>query len=117
MHNLAVLLARRDGNAPDYATAATWFREAAERGLTDSQYNFGVLCEMGLGVPKSSPEAYKWLALAVRGGDQEATGRLQQIKTRLTPGEIAAAERQVADWRPRIAPITPGPEDVQQVGG
>ncbi len=117
MHNLAVLLARRDGNAPDYATAATWFREAAERGLTDSQYNFGVLCEMGLGVPKSLPEAYKWLALAVRGGDQEATGRLQQIKTRLTPGEIAAAERQVADWRPRIAPITPGPEDVQQVGG
>jgi TPR repeat protein len=107
MHNLAVLLARRDGGAPDYATAAIWFREAAERGLSDSQYNLGVLCEMGLGVPKSLPEAYKWLALAARGGDTEAAGRLQQIKTRLGAGDIAAAEQQVADWRPRTAPVGP----------
>ena len=118
MHNLAVLTARRDGDGPDYATAAAWFREAAERGLTDSQYNLALLCELGLGTQKSLPEAYKWLALAARGGDKEAAVRLQQIKPRLAPGELAAAEQQVAGWRPRTAPIDTGSDrDDVEVGG
>jgi localization factor PodJL len=118
MHNLAVLIARKDGAGPDYATAATWFREAAERGLADSQYNLGVLCETGLGVPKDVAEAYKWLALAARGGDKEAAARLLQVKTRLDVDQVAAAERQIADWRPRTAPlaIAPSIDDVD-VGG
>ncbi|MET0193452.1 MAG: hypothetical protein ABW200_08790 [Hyphomicrobiaceae bacterium] len=118
MHNLAVLTARRDGDGPDYPTAAAWFREAAERGLTDSQYNLALLCELGLGTHKSLPEAYKWLALAARGGDKDAAVRLQQIKPRLAPGDLAAAEQQIAGWRPRTTPIGPGSDrgDVQ-VGG
>jgi len=118
MHNLAVLTARRDGDGPDYATAAAWFREAAERGLTDSQYNLALLCELGLGTQKSLPEAYKWLALAAHGGDKQAAVRLQQIKPRLAPGELAAAEQQIAGWRARTAPIDAGPgTDDVQVGG
>ncbi|MET0651738.1 MAG: tetratricopeptide repeat protein, partial [Hyphomicrobiaceae bacterium] len=118
MHNLAVLTARRGGDGPDYPTAAAWFREAAERGLTDSQYNLALLCELGLGTHKSLPEAYKWLALAARGGDKDAAVRLQQIKPRLAPGDLAAAEQQIAGWRPRTTPIGPGSDrgDVQ-VGG
>lgn len=118
MHNLAVLITRKDGVAPDYATAATWFREAAERGLADSQYNLGVLCEMGLGVSKDLPEAYKWLALAARGGDKEAAARLLQVKTRLDVDQVAATERQIADWRPRTAPLAVVPSiDDADVGG
>jgi localization factor PodJL len=118
MHNLAVLITRKDGAGPDYATAATWFREAAERGLADSQYNLGVLCEMGLGVPKDLPEAYKWLTLAARGGDKVATARLLQVKTRLDVDQVAAAERQIADWRPRTAPLAVAPSlDEVDVGG
>jgi len=118
MHNLAVLIARKDGAGPDYATAATWFREAAERGLADSQYNLGVLCETGLGVPKDVAEAYKWLALAARGGDKEAAARLLQVKTRLDVDQVAAAERQIADWRPRTAPLAVAPSiDDVDVGG
>jgi TPR repeat protein len=118
MHNLAVLTARRDGEGPDYATAATWFREAAERGLTHSQYNLALLCELGLGTQKSLPEAYKWLALAARGGDKEAAVRQQQIKPRLAPAEREAAEQQVAGWRPRTAPLDPARNgEALQVGG
>jgi localization factor PodJL len=77
-----------------------------------------VLCEMGLGVPKNLPEAYKWLALAARGGDTEATNRVQQIKTRLGAGDIATADRQVADWRPRTTPMAPAlAADEADVGG
>ncbi|HEU4381559.1 MAG TPA: hypothetical protein VFR73_23560 [Hyphomicrobiaceae bacterium] len=118
MHNLAVLTARRDGDSPDYATAAGWFREAAERGFADSQYNLALLCELGLGTPKSLPEAYKWLTLAARGGDKEAAVRQRQIKPRLAPAELAAAEQQIADWRPRTAPVAPGHDQPNlQVGG
>jgi TPR repeat protein len=118
MHNLAVLTARRDGDGPDYAAAAAWFREAAERGLTDSQYNLALLSELGLGTQKSLLEAYKWLALAARGGDKEAAVRLQQIKPRLAPGEIAAAEELIADWRPRTTPMSAGRDGQDlEIGG
>ncbi len=36
MHNLAVLYAEGIEGKPDYATAATWFRKAAQHGVADS---------------------------------------------------------------------------------
>ena len=49
MHNLAVLYAEGVEGKPDYASAAQWFRKAAEHGVADSQYNLGVLSARGLG--------------------------------------------------------------------
>ena len=93
---------RRHGERPaDYAAAARWFEQAAERGLSDSQFNLAVLYENGRGVPKDLPEAYKWFALAARGGDQVAARRLEQVKAQLEPAELEAAERKLAAWRPR----------------
>ena len=82
MHNLAVLSARKDAGG-DYAAAAKWFQEAAERGLPDSQYNFAVLCQSGQGVLKNLLEAYKWFAIAARGGDKEAGVRLERVRAQL----------------------------------
>src|SRR5581483_1338393 len=48
--NLAVLYARGDGVAQDYARAASWFREAAINGNVPAQFNLGVLYERGLGM-------------------------------------------------------------------
>ena len=87
MHNLAVLSV--SGGRSDYAAAAKWFAQAADFGLTDSQVNLAILYQNGLGVPKDLTQAYKWLALAARGGDQEAAGRAAQVKARLSP----------ADWK------------------
>lgn len=103
MHNLAVLSVGDDAARADYATAARWFTRAAEQGLADSQYNIGVLCENGLGVTLSLADAYKWYALAARGGDREAARRLETIKARLAPDELAAADQQTARWRARTA--------------
>jgi localization factor PodJL len=100
MHNLAVLSAGREG-APDYTTAAQWFTEAAGYGLADSQFNLGVLHETGLGVPKDIKQAYKWFALAAKGGDKEAIRRRDQALARLDVGDVKAAEDLVNAWRAR----------------
>jgi localization factor PodJL len=83
--------------------AARWFREAAERGLTDSQYNLAALYEDGRGVAKSLADAYKWFALAARSGDRGAGQRLALLKPRLNPSELASAEQNVASWHVREA--------------
>ena len=97
MHNLAVLSAGRS----DYATAAKWFTLAADFGLADSQVNLAVLFQNGLGVPKDLTRAYKWLALAARGGDREAEGGLSQVKAWLSLADLEAADAMLAAWRPR----------------
>jgi localization factor PodJL len=108
MHNLAVLVAGRD-REPDYPTAVRWFTEAAERGLADSQYNLAVLYGNGLGVAKDEKEAYKWLLLAARSGDVEATSRRDALKARLSKGDRAAVDAVVAAWRAK--PIDPAAND------
>lgn len=103
MHNLAVL--NVSGGRSDYAAATKWFTQAAEFGLADSQVNLAILFQNGLGVPKDLKLAYKWLALAKRGGDQEAAGRAIQVRALLGAAELEAMDATIAAWRAR----TPDP--------
>jgi localization factor PodJL len=100
---MAVLSVGRDTSTSDYETAVRWFTEAAEHGVTDSQYNLAVLLESGLGVPKDLTAAYRWYALAARGGDKEAVRRRDRMKERLDLATIKAAETEIAIWRPRAS--------------
>ena len=100
MHNLAVLSV--SGGRSDYPAAAKWFAQAAAFGLTDSQVNLAILYQSGLGVPKDLAQAYKWLTLAARGGDREAAGRAAQVRARLSPSDVQAADADVAAWRARV---------------
>ena len=107
MHNLGVLTVGTGERQADYITAARWFRQAADRGLADSQFNLAILYENGRGVPKSLPEAYKWFALAARSGDPVAARRLEQVRARLAPAELEAAEQKLAAWSPAASePVT-----------
>ena len=56
MHNLAVLYAEGIDGPPDYRNAAHWFRKAADHGITDSQYNLGILYARGIGVEQNFAE-------------------------------------------------------------
>jgi localization factor PodJL len=100
MHNLAVLAASADPKG-DYEAAARWFQAAADFGLADSQYNLAVLHENGMGVGKDLQQAYKWLLLAAKSGDKDATGRLKALKPKLSQGDAAAAEAQAQEWHPK----------------
>jgi localization factor PodJL len=56
-------------------------------------------------MPKDLRLAYKWLTLAARGGDREATAGLAAVRARLAPGDLQEADALVSAWRPR----TPDP--------
>ena len=46
--------------APDYASAALWYRKAATSGYSPAQTNLGSLYERGLGVRKDKAQALNW---------------------------------------------------------
>ena len=58
---------------------------------------------------RSLPEAYKWFALAARSGDPASARRLEQVKARLEPAELEAAEQKLATWQPSrpMRPLSP----------
>lgn len=105
MHNLAVIHAEGRGTAQDFKTASGWFTQAADYGLGDSQYNLAILNERGLGIPKNPIEAYKWLDIAAKGGDQGAAAKRDAIATELSAEDLARAKVASGTWRAK----TPDP--------
>src|SRR6185295_7385653 len=67
------------GVTQDFATAAKWFRKAAESGNPDAQYNLGVLSEEGLGVKQDYTEALGWYQRAAEQGIPEAYIQLSRL--------------------------------------
>ena len=100
MHNLALYYFRGEGGAQDLVGATRWFRDAAERGVVDSQYNLGLLYQSGSGVARDLAEAYKWFSIAAVGGDAQARANAVDLEAKLTPTVLAAADRDVAAFRP-----------------
>jgi len=78
--------------------------------VTDSQYNLAILYARGIGVEQNLTEAYRWFALAARGGDAEATKKRDELAARLDPQSLAAVTQAVNAWTPQ-----PQPEAAEQV--
>ena len=98
MHNLAVIYAEGADGKPDLASAAQWFRKAAEHGVADSQYNLGVLAARGLGTEQNLSESYKWFALAAAQGDRDAGRKRDEVAARLDAKTLAAAQQAVKSF-------------------
>lgn len=101
MHNLAVLYAEGAGGKPDYATATEWFRRAAEHGVRDSQYNLAILLGRGLGAPADLSQSYRWFAIAAAQGDEDAGRKRDEVASRLSASDLAAAKAATESWKPK----------------
>ncbi|HEX3700998.1 MAG TPA: peptidoglycan-binding protein [Phenylobacterium sp.] len=101
MHNLALYEFRGEGGPQDLAAAAGWFRKAAEAGVVDSQYNLALLYESGSGVDRDLAEAYKWFTVAAGGGDAQARAGAVELEAKLSPAQLAAADKAAAAFRPK----------------
>jgi TPR repeat protein len=55
----------------------------------------------GQGVAKDPVEAYKWLLLAARQGDETAQNTMTELKSFLTREQIAEGEKRAGDFKPR----------------
>ncbi len=92
----------KPGVLQDYVQAAKWYREAAEKGYALSQEGLGILYYKGQGVPQDYVEAHKWFNLAVASGNASAAAlRRSDAAQKMTPAQIAEAQRLAREWKPK----------------
>jgi hypothetical protein len=65
---LAIVYAKGEGVAADYAKSASWFRAAADQGVPRAQYDLGVMYERGRGVKADLTEAANWYLKSANAG-------------------------------------------------
>jgi TPR repeat protein len=99
--NLGLIYANGEGVPQDFTAAVSWYRDAAEHGFADAQYNLGTMYGSGKGVPQDYVTAHMWFDLAATGGNQEALQDREAVERRMTPAQIAEAQKLARDWKPR----------------
>jgi TPR repeat protein len=77
--DLALLLARGNGIAKDYAAALQLFERAAAQGDARGQYYTGLMYERGYGVTRSYPTALDWYRRAAEQNDPAAQSALARF--------------------------------------
>jgi len=88
----------------DYATAVRLIRPLAEQGDASAQYKLGVFYDNGLGVPQDHISAYMWLNLSAAQGRDGAAAFRDLIARRMTPAQIAEAQKLAREWKPTTRP-------------
>ncbi len=83
-----------------------WYRKAAEQGNDSAQFNLGVMYTKGRGVPQDYVQAHMWYNLAAAGSppgeDRDSAAKNRDIVAeRMTPAQIAEAQRLAREWKPK----------------
>ncbi len=95
-----------DSGVPhDDAQAAAWFRKAADQGNTLAQLSLSAMYQKGSGVPQDDVRAHMWFNLAASRAPeaelhQEAVNRRDKVAAKMTPDQIAEAQRMAREWKP-----------------
>ncbi len=101
MNILGRIYALGAGVPQDYAEALKWLRKAAEQGFALSQIYLGDMYNKGQGVPQDYVEAHKWMNLAAAQGDKDAAKSRDAFARKMTPAQIAEAQRLAREWKPK----------------
>ena len=121
---LGMMHSRGEGVPRSEAAAIRWYASAAEQGDALAQTNLGVMLAqrwyrnhlaiqedslartIGLG-QQDLVLAFKWLTLAATQDNATARTNLGVLEPRLTPGELAEAQRLAQEWLDRRARDAP----------
>jgi hypothetical protein len=113
--NLGLMYDKRQGVPQNFPEAVKWYRKAAEQGNAEAQYNLGMMYFAGLGVPKDYALAHMWFHLSTsRYPASEKTKRERAELSReiaaskMTPAQIAEAQRFALEWKPKAEHPEPG---------
>lgn len=87
------------GILEDHVEAAKWYRQAAEQGSALGQYALAVLYQKGDGVPQDYVLSHMWSNLAAAEGNSDAGILRNALSEKMTPPEIADAQRLAREWR------------------
>ena len=89
-----------EGVPQDYGEAVKWYRLAADQGHASAQNNLGIMYDNGEGVPQNYIQAHMWLNLAGARGDEDSRKARDLVKDKMTPEQIAEAQRLASVWKP-----------------
>ncbi len=97
------------GVTQDFATAAEWYRKSAMQGYAFAQDFLGDLYSEGRGVAQDYVLAYMWYSLAAANKilvelDKAAAGKRDAIAAKMSPEQIAKAQKLVSEWKPAATP-------------
>jgi len=99
------------GVPQDYAEAVKWYRLAADQGFTEAQHDLGVMYLNGQGVPQNYVLAHMWFNLAAsqipasKKADRDiAVNDRDSVASKMTPEQIAEAQKLARDWKPKRLP-------------
>jgi len=103
MHDLALYYTEgRGGVDLDMSTAKSWFEQAAQRGVVDSQFNLAILSESTeIGMTPNIEDALYWYAIAARQGDQFAVSRRDALRDTLSADQVEAIDARISAFAPR----------------
>lgn len=79
LYMIGVMYEKGEGVKSDYAEAAKWYQNAAEKGNASAQYRLGRLYERGLGVEQNREEAIKWYRKSAKQGSLDARQVLKRM--------------------------------------
>ncbi|MEW6334335.1 MAG: tetratricopeptide repeat protein [Thermodesulfobacteriota bacterium] len=100
--NLGSLYYQGRGVPRDYAEAIRWMRRAADQNHVFAQTTLGSIYAEGVQgvIPQDYPQALMWFVFASAQGDMEAMPLRDAMANRMTPTQIAEAQRLVREFKP-----------------
>jgi uncharacterized protein len=101
---LAAHYASGEGVPQNDAEVMKWLRLAADQGYDSAQFILGTKYAEGQGVPKDDVQAHMWFNLSAAQGDQGAVEYRDVVTKRMTPAQIAEAQKLARDWKPTTQP-------------
>ena len=104
-NNLGVRYEKGEGVTQDYKEAVKWYKMAAEQRdsiliAATAQKNLGGMYVNGKGVAQDNIQAHKWLNIAAANGNKDGRERRDIVEKRMTPDQIAEAQKLARNWKP-----------------
>jgi TPR repeat protein len=93
---------------PDTAEAVAWWKRAAAQGHAEAQFMLATQYLYGLAIPADYSEAYRWALIASQSPRLSESARnevlklMAEIRRRLTPTEIKAAQEAAMGFRAKV---------------
>jgi TPR repeat protein len=102
--SLGCMSAFGQGVPKNDAEAVRWFRLAADQGYAPAQSMLGVIYDEGRGMPQNYVNAHMWFNLAAAQGYQDAVKNRDLVEQRMTPSQVAEAQKLTREWKPTKQP-------------
>ena len=87
----------------DFSTALKVWKPLAELGHAGAQNHLGIMYYFGHAVAQDYVLAHMWTYIAIENGEPAAVNLRDDLARRLTPDQIAEAERLAQEWMGRRA--------------